>query len=90
MEPATRPLAEALDRPRCIYVNGHVLDTSACIQRYCTVRGCYVIQDLRDPFFCLETQHRLPELQLRGPRPPAREGAWVPSPPLMLESVEAA
>jgi hypothetical protein len=54
------------------------------------VRGCYVIQDLRDPLFCLETQHRLPELHMCGPRPPAREGAWAPAPPLMPAPVEAA
>ncbi|MFO1535114.1 MAG: hypothetical protein ABR586_05570 [Thermoplasmatota archaeon] len=53
-------------RPRRIRFQGHTLDTGLHFQRYCPVRGLFVIQNLHDPLFCLETTDRIPELPLRG------------------------
>jgi hypothetical protein len=59
-------LAAALPgRPRRIRFQGLDLDTATCFQRYCPLRGSYVVQSRADPFLCLESP-RLPELVLRG------------------------
>jgi hypothetical protein len=52
-------------RPRRIQFRGITLDTGVCFQRYCALRGCFVVQSLRDTSLCLETP-RLSELALRG------------------------
>ncbi|MCA1810822.1 MAG: hypothetical protein LC623_02290 [Halobacteriales archaeon] len=59
----TKPLPS---QPRHVNVQGHTLDTGVHFQRFCNVRGVYVIQCLNDPLFCLETPHRIPELRLGG------------------------
>jgi len=55
--------------PRFIRIKGHDVDTRFCTQRFCPVRGCYVIQNVRDPFFLLETPNRVMALEFRGTEP---------------------